>query len=142
VREDDLKPFERLTLIASAIYLVSLFFPWDRARFPGTLHGWDDLLGVVSGVVALAVFLAMHAHSIGQLGPLVPPYLAFALVFFTAARLINNDVVSKAGYAPGWGAYLGIVAACVTLVMSLVVLAGGWRAFVDRLPDPLRIDRL
>ena len=142
MREDDRKLFAWSTLLASAIYLVSLFFPWDRARFPGTLHGWDTLLGVVSGVVALAVFLAMHAYSVGQLRPLVASYLAFALVFFTAARLINDDVVSTAGYTPDWAAYVGVVAAVAALVTSLVVLAGSWRAFVDRFPAVLRIDRL
>jgi len=136
------KRLDRLLLAASAAYLVSLFFPWERARFPGTVYGWDSLLGVVCGVAAFVLLVVAHASSLGRLGPLVVLHSAVALAFFTATRLVDEDVVRPLGYSPAWGAYVGIGAATVALATSLVILAGGWQQFVDRLPGLLRADRL
>ena len=133
---------QRLVLVACAAYLVSLFFPWEHASFPGSLYGWDSLLGVVCGIAAFALLVAAHASSVTNMTPLVVLYLAAALAFFTATRLIRDDVVQSAGYTPAWAAYVGVGAATVALAASLVVLAGGWGRFVDRLPGWLRVDRI
>ena len=131
-----------MLLVASGVYLVSLFFPWGKASFPGTLYGWDSFLGIVCGLAAFALLLAAHARLVGRVSPLIVFYSAGALAFFTATRLINEDVVRSSGYTLAWAAYVGIAAAGVGLAAGVVVLAGGWRRFVDRLPGLLRVDRI
>jgi hypothetical protein len=134
--------WEQLLLLASVVYLVSLFFPWGKASFPGTLYGWDSFLGVVCGLAAFALLVSAHASLISRVSPLVDFYAAAALAFFTTTRLINEDVLRPSGLTPAWAAYVGIAAAAVALAASLVVLAGGWRRFVDRLPGFVRVDRI
>ena len=131
-----------MLLVAGAVYLVSLFFPWGKASFPGTLYGWDSFLGVISGLAAFALLVGAHASLVSHVNPLIVFYFAAALAFFTATRLITEDVVRSTGYTPAWAAYVGIAAAAVAFAASLVVLAGSGRRFLDRMPGLLRVDRI
>jgi hypothetical protein len=134
--------FERLVLLASAVYFVSLFFPWEGSS-PGRIHGWDTFLGVVCGVIAFALFATAHASFVARrLNSIVVSYLAAALAFFTATRLIDEAVLRSSGLSLDWGAYVGIGASSGALLACLVVSAGGWGRFAGHLPGWLRIDRI
>jgi di/tricarboxylate transporter len=102
-----------------------LFFPWDRAFFPGgatitTVYGWDSLLGITCGISAFALLLAAHASfMVRRVSPLLVAYLAVGLAFFTAVRLIDEAVLRK-GFDLAWASYVGIVAAGIALSAALI----------------------
>jgi hypothetical protein len=142
VNASETRLFEWLLLGASAVYLLGLFFPWEGSS-PGQIYGWDTVLGAVCGVTAFALLVAAHASFVKRrLGSIVVPYLAVALAFFTATRVIDEDVLRSNGLSPAWGAYVGIGASSGALFACLVVSAGGWGRFAGHLPGWLRVDRI
>ena len=112
----------KILLVASLLYLIDLFLPWQRqegAFRDFTVSGWEGL-GILNGILAIAI-LAWEIVRLANVQVNLPPRtagmieaaLAGALLLFTVIKIIvDNEFL----YIFAW----------IGLVLALVIAYGGY----------------